>query len=264
MDLSSGRTKYKTFPYYKKRNYAPSTYLLQSRRELLSQLSEQHPLRDRTWPTGTLRPEKRLAISRPPFTDAEIRDINRRRNEVASDLDNASSQLQRSQLASMWNADYEEAEQQEEYDQAQSIMEERREYSTLPDEVSKIRDKVGEKRKRMVSTTSDVPSTLRILDDDDDMIVETGDLEEGEVVDDGIIQRIADLNRYLQGHNLALRRMIANGTSRSLPGALPSPPETDSPEQSEDDKGAVNHRVDATLNSTAEARQFDDTSGHAR
>lgn len=233
-----------TVPYYKKRGHVASSYLCQNRRELLTLLPVHHPMRERTGASGILHQRKLPVIPRPPFTDAEIRDIKRHRNEVASDPDNASSHLQRSQLISMWNADYDQQEQWHEYDQAQPIMEERREYSGLPDEAFESHDIVGVKRKRVVSAGYEKPSRARLLADDDDMITEANDLEDGEV-DENIMQSVEEMNQHLQQQNAALRQIIDHRVNTSPSGAPPSPPESDASEQSSDEKEAMDQRLTA-------------------
>ncbi|KAK5945530.1 hypothetical protein PMZ80_002735 [Knufia obscura] len=253
MDLPGNHTEPDRVPYYKKRGHTASTFLLQSRRELLTRLPVQHAMRERTGPSGMLRQRRLPAIPRPAFTDEEIREIKKHRNEVAADPDHAHSHLQRSQLVNMWNADCDHEGQWKEYDQAQPIMEERREYSGLPDEVFDSHDIVGEKRKRIVSSNHEQPPAtpkMRFLDEDDDMITEAGDFEEGEI-DENVMQSIEDINQQLREQNEALRLLIENGMSSSPPEAPPSPPESDTSEQSTDDGEAVGHHVDTSLDTRA-------------
>jgi len=241
MDPAQGHTDVSKLPYYRKRGHAASTYLLQSRRELLTLLPVHHAMRERTGPNGVLRQRRLPAIPRPPFTDAEIRDIKRRRNEIAADPDNANSHLQRSQLVNMWNANYDQEEQWEQYDQARPIMEGRREYSGLPDEIFESRDIVGEKRKRVASTGYGNPSRVRLLDGDDEVITEeAGNLEDGEIDEDDI-QRNEELNRRLREQNAALRQTYKSGMSSFPPEAPPSHPESDTTEYSSDEGKPVDH-----------------------
>ncbi|KAK5077649.1 hypothetical protein LTR70_009557 [Exophiala xenobiotica] len=246
--------------------YAACSYLVQSRRALLTVLPAHHPMRERTDRNGVLRQTTLPVIPRPPFTDAEIIEIKRRRNQVASDPDDASSQLQRSQLVNMWNADYDQEEQWEDYDQAQPIMEERREYSGLPDAAFQCRDIVRERKRRVVSNGHEGSSSVRQLDGGGNLTNEVSDLEDGEI-DENFVQSIEQENQQLQAQNEALRRMIDVRVNSSPPEAPPSPPESDTSESSNEgvaesdtsqssyEKVAVDNRPGASSGALAETAQ---------
>lgn len=214
--------------------YIASSHLVQSRRALLTVLPVQHPMQERTDRNGVLRQTRLPVIPRPPFSKAEITEIKRRRNQAASDPDDASSHLQRSQLVNMWNAEYEQEEQWEDYDQAQPIMEERREYSGLSDEAFESRDVIRERRRRVVPNERERPSSVRHLNDGDNDSAEASDLEDGEI-DETIIQSIEQDNQHLRAQNEALRRMIDAEVDSCPPEAPPSSPESDTSQSSNEE-----------------------------
>ncbi|KAK5080400.1 hypothetical protein LTR05_008649 [Lithohypha guttulata] len=218
-------------PFYRRHRVSPEDYLAKQRIILLSELPEDHRLRSRTKPYSGVLLQTSAAVPgvrREAFSDEELRELKRRRRpgDKGSDPDDANGYLQRSQLVQMWNADYGKEEQWAEYDSAQSTMEERKEYSGLPEEVFESPYEIERKRKRIVSHTYQKPLRVKYSNYDEEEV----ELEEGEIFDDlSAVERIERQNERLRAENEALRAALDNGrrtdnNSTSSPEHPPSPP----------------------------------------
>lgn len=175
--------KRRSLPRFKRRHNTAADYLKKQRLKLMEKFVPEHQLYLRASQVdGGLFPSLPSNTARVPVTESEL---GRIKKQPKLDLDDASRQLQKSQLVQMWNANYEEEEQWKDYDEAKSATKEKKHYSGLASELFDNDRLIGEKRRRIVTPgyQSPAPRKKLVIESSDSESDEEDELEEGEIAE---------------------------------------------------------------------------------